>query len=155
MCTLLEILSGNSPEYDSDDINYYTPSLMCCRAGGEAPIEKAPRLTPPNQSPHCPTSYLRGKGGLPVGSVGGPRSHQGRARAQRRRLMRQQAMRPSVMMTRPTHESCELSNGGDGGRGDGGIQLVKPHEGARCHPAATAAQWTPPSRCLDPQKGPT
>jgi len=27
--TFLEILSGNGPEYDSDDIEYYAPPCMC------------------------------------------------------------------------------------------------------------------------------
>jgi hypothetical protein len=27
--TFLEILSGNGPEYDSDDIDYYAPPCMC------------------------------------------------------------------------------------------------------------------------------
>jgi hypothetical protein len=29
LCTFLEILSGNGPEYDSDDINHYALPHMC------------------------------------------------------------------------------------------------------------------------------
>ena len=59
--TFLEILSGNGPEYDSDDIDYYSPSLMCFHIDGDNPIVDAPELTPPNQSPRNHAAYLHEK----------------------------------------------------------------------------------------------
>jgi hypothetical protein len=46
--TFLEILSGNDPEYDSDDIDYYTPPHMCYHIHGEVSPVEAPELTPPD-----------------------------------------------------------------------------------------------------------
>ena len=50
--TFLEILLGNSPEYDFDDIDYYAPPCMCYHINGEVLAEKVPELTPPDQSPY-------------------------------------------------------------------------------------------------------
>ena len=41
----LEILSGNGPEYDSDDIDYNALPRMCYHIDGEDPTKEAPRLT--------------------------------------------------------------------------------------------------------------
>jgi hypothetical protein len=54
----LEILLGNGPEYDSDDINCYTPSCMCYHINGEDPPEEAPELTSQDQSPRCCMNYV-------------------------------------------------------------------------------------------------
>ena len=64
---LLEILSGNGPEYDSDDIDCYTLPYMCYHIDGEVLAEEAPGLT----------SH--------AGLVGGPGGHQGRARVPKAR----------------------------------------------------------------------
>jgi hypothetical protein len=56
--TFIEILSGNGPEYDSDDIDYNAPLRMCYHIDGEDLAEEAPRLTPPDQSPRCRVAYL-------------------------------------------------------------------------------------------------
>ena len=44
--TFLEVLSGNGPKYDFDDINYNTLPRMCFHIDDEDPIEEAPELTP-------------------------------------------------------------------------------------------------------------
>ena len=46
--TFLEILSGDGPEYDSDDIDYNAPLCMCYHIDGEDPTEEAPELMPPD-----------------------------------------------------------------------------------------------------------
>jgi hypothetical protein len=48
LCTFLEILSGNDPEYNSNDINYYAPPCMCYHINSEVPPKEAPKLTPPD-----------------------------------------------------------------------------------------------------------
>jgi hypothetical protein len=35
LCAFLEILAGNNPEYDSDDIDYNDPPRMCYQIYGE------------------------------------------------------------------------------------------------------------------------
>jgi hypothetical protein len=45
LCTFIEILSGNGPEYDSDDIDCYAPSRMCYHIDGEFLAEEAPGLS--------------------------------------------------------------------------------------------------------------
>jgi hypothetical protein len=47
----LETISGNGPEYDSNDIYYDAPACMCYHIDGEDLAEEAPKLTPPDQSP--------------------------------------------------------------------------------------------------------
>ena len=59
--TFLEILLGNGLEYDSDDINCDAPPSMCYHIDGKDPIEEAPRLTPPDQSPRSHAAYLQEK----------------------------------------------------------------------------------------------
>ena len=44
--TILEILSGNGLEYDSDNIDYYAPPRMCYHIDSEVLVEEAPRPTP-------------------------------------------------------------------------------------------------------------
>jgi hypothetical protein len=56
--TFLEILSGNGLEYD---IDYNTPPCMCYHIDGEVLPDEAPRLTPPDQSPHSHMAYLQEK----------------------------------------------------------------------------------------------
>ena len=46
LCTFLEVLLGNGPEYDSDEIDYYAPPRMCYHIDGEDPVEEAPELMP-------------------------------------------------------------------------------------------------------------
>jgi hypothetical protein len=43
--TFLKVLSRNSPEYDSDDIDYYTLPRMCYYVNGEVLADEAPELT--------------------------------------------------------------------------------------------------------------
>jgi hypothetical protein len=59
--TFLEILSGNNLEYDSDDIDCYTPSRMCYHTDGELLLEEVPGLMPPDQSPRSRAIYLQEK----------------------------------------------------------------------------------------------
>ena len=59
--TFLDILLGNDPEYDSDDIDCYAPPHMCYHIDGEVLVEEAPRLTPLDQSPHSHMAYLQEK----------------------------------------------------------------------------------------------
>ena len=42
LCTFLEILSGNIPEYDSNHIDYNTLPRMCYHIDGEVLPSKAP-----------------------------------------------------------------------------------------------------------------
>jgi hypothetical protein len=58
LCTFLEILSRNSSEYDSDDIDYYSVSLKCFHIDGDNPADDAPELMPPDQSPRSRAEYL-------------------------------------------------------------------------------------------------
>ena len=51
LCTFLEILSGNGPEYDSDDIDCYAPPCMCYHIDSEVSIGKVPELTLLDQGP--------------------------------------------------------------------------------------------------------
>ena len=76
--TILEIFSGNDPEYDSDDINCYAPPRMCYHIDGEVLVEEAPGLTPPDQSP-----LPLGEGGSPAGLAGGPCTTMSRAPSRR------------------------------------------------------------------------
>jgi hypothetical protein len=57
--TFLEILSGNGPEYDSDDIDCYAPSHMCYYIDSEVPADEAPELTPPDLSPRSRANYIQ------------------------------------------------------------------------------------------------
>ena len=57
LCTFLDILSRNSLEYDSDNIDCYAPPRMCYHINGE----EAPRLTPLDQSPRSHAAYLQEK----------------------------------------------------------------------------------------------
>ena len=43
--TILEILSGNGLEYDSDNIDYYTTPSMCYHIDSEVLAEVVPGLT--------------------------------------------------------------------------------------------------------------
>ena len=61
MRTFLEILSGNSLEYDSDDIDCYAPPRMCYHIDGEVPANEAPKVMPPDQSPRSHVNYLQEK----------------------------------------------------------------------------------------------
>ena len=61
MRTFLEILSGNGPEYDFDDIDCYTLPRMCYHINSEVPTAKAPKLTPPDLSPRSRMNYLQEK----------------------------------------------------------------------------------------------
>ena len=56
----LEILSGNGPEYDSDNIIYNTPPHICYHIDGEVLLEEAPRLMPSDLSPCSRAAYLQG-----------------------------------------------------------------------------------------------
>ena len=56
--TFLEILSGNGPEYDSDDIDYNALPCMCYHIDGEVLAEEASELTPSDRSPHSHANYL-------------------------------------------------------------------------------------------------
>ena len=58
--TFLEIFSGNGLVYDSDDINYNAPPCTCYHIS-ENPIEEAPELTPPDQSPRSRAICLQEK----------------------------------------------------------------------------------------------
>ena len=44
LCTYLEILLGNGPEYDSDDIDYNNSPLMCYHIDDEVQPDEEPRL---------------------------------------------------------------------------------------------------------------
>jgi hypothetical protein len=39
----LEILSGNGSEYNSDDVDYYSPSRECFHIDGDNPVDDALR----------------------------------------------------------------------------------------------------------------
>lgn len=56
--TFLDILLGNGPKYDSDDIDCYAPLHMRYRTNGECPIGRAPELMPSDQGPCSPMSCL-------------------------------------------------------------------------------------------------
>ena len=56
--SFLEVLSGNGPEYDSDDIDYDDPPRMCYHVYGDDLAEEALGLMPPNQSPRSRMAYL-------------------------------------------------------------------------------------------------
>ena len=58
LCTFLKILSGNDPEYDSNDIDCYTLTRMCNHINGEVLSEELSGLTPPDQSPRSHVAYL-------------------------------------------------------------------------------------------------
>jgi hypothetical protein len=64
LCTFLEILLGNSLEYNSDDIGYYAPPRMRYYTNDEVSTGKVTKLTPPDQSPYSPIGYPREEGGL-------------------------------------------------------------------------------------------
>jgi len=55
--TFLEILSRNGLEYDSDNIDCYTPPCMCYYIDGEVPTDEAPELMPPDLSPCIHVNY--------------------------------------------------------------------------------------------------
>ena len=59
--TFLEILLGNDPEYDSNNIDYCAPSRMCYHIDGEVLADEAPGLMPPDQSPRNHVAYLQEK----------------------------------------------------------------------------------------------
>jgi hypothetical protein len=59
--TFLKILSRNSLEYDSDDIDCYTLPRMCYYINGEVLANETPELTPPELSPHSLTNYFQEK----------------------------------------------------------------------------------------------
>ena len=61
LCTFLNILSGNGPDYDFDDINYNDPPCMCHHTDIEVLPKEAPRLTLPDQSPRNHVAYLQEK----------------------------------------------------------------------------------------------
>jgi hypothetical protein len=42
LCTFLEILSGNGPEYDFDDVYYYSSTRECIYINGDNPVNHAP-----------------------------------------------------------------------------------------------------------------
>ena len=48
LCTFLKILLRNGPEYDSDNIDSYTPPCICYHIDDEVLGEEAPGLTPPD-----------------------------------------------------------------------------------------------------------
>jgi hypothetical protein len=54
----LEILSGNNPKYESDDIDYNDPPCMCYHIYGEVQPKETPELIPSDQSPHSHAVYL-------------------------------------------------------------------------------------------------
>ena len=56
--TFLEILSGNGPEYNSDNIDYNTPPCMCYHIDGDILSKEALGLMPSDQSPHSCMAYL-------------------------------------------------------------------------------------------------
>ena len=58
MRAFLEILSGNDSEYDSDDIDYHAHPRKFYHIDDEVLLEEAPRLTPPDQSPHSRVACL-------------------------------------------------------------------------------------------------
>ena len=58
---LLEVLSGDGPEYDSNDIDYNAPLCMCYNINYEDQPKEAPRLMPPDQSPCSHAIYLSEK----------------------------------------------------------------------------------------------
>jgi hypothetical protein len=59
------VLSGNGLEYDFDDIDYGALSRMCFHIDSENPVEEAPKLTPPHQSPRSYANYLHEKAARP------------------------------------------------------------------------------------------
>jgi hypothetical protein len=59
--TFLEILSGNGPKNDSNDIDCYTSTCMCYHIDGEVLAEEALGLTPPDHSPCSRSAYLQEK----------------------------------------------------------------------------------------------
>jgi hypothetical protein len=56
--TFLEILSGNGPKNDSDDIDCYALPYMCYHIDGKVLAEEALELKPPDHSPHSRSTYL-------------------------------------------------------------------------------------------------
>ena len=58
MCSLLEILSRNGLEYDSDDIDYTAPPRMCYHIDAEVLAGEVPRLMPSDQSHRSHVAYL-------------------------------------------------------------------------------------------------
>ena len=56
--TLLEILSRNNLEYDSNDIDRSALPHMCYHINGEVLAEEAPGLMPSDQSPRNHAAYL-------------------------------------------------------------------------------------------------
>ena len=56
--TLLEILSRNNLEYDSNDIDCYALSRMCYHIDGEVSSKVSPEFTPLDQSPRNHAAYL-------------------------------------------------------------------------------------------------
>jgi hypothetical protein len=74
----LEVLSGNDPEYDSNDIDYYAPSCMCFYIDGENHVDNTPELTLPDQSPRSHELPL-GEGSSTAGSPGGSGGRRGKA----------------------------------------------------------------------------
>ena len=58
LCTFLEILLGNDPEYGFDDIDCYALPNMCYHIDGKDRAEEALELMSLDQSPYSRTSYL-------------------------------------------------------------------------------------------------
>jgi hypothetical protein len=54
--TFLEILLGNGPEYDSDDVDCYALPRLCYHIDDEVLAEEAPELTPLVPAVARPTS---------------------------------------------------------------------------------------------------
>jgi hypothetical protein len=59
--TFLKILSRNGPEYDSNGVDYYSPSRECFHIDGDNLANDASEVMLPDQSPHSHTEYLHEK----------------------------------------------------------------------------------------------
>ena len=57
----LEVLSGNRPEYYSDEVDYEAPLRMSYHVDGDDLAEEAPGLTLSDQSPRSHVAYLQEK----------------------------------------------------------------------------------------------
>ena len=65
--TFLKILSGNGPEYDSNDVDCYAPPCVRYHIDSEALVGEAPEPMSPDQSPYNHANYLGEEGGPPAG----------------------------------------------------------------------------------------
>jgi hypothetical protein len=61
LCTFLEILLGNGPEYDSGNVDYYSLSCECFHIDNDNLVDDAPKLMSLNQSPRSHMKYLQEK----------------------------------------------------------------------------------------------